>query len=260
MHSHEKLMDSIKAGPSLKPDHMHEKILSTCRKIKLNLPRLKIIKIFQNYMCFNSSLVSFQVDDEEAGVIVEIPGDPLCPVKTLKFYLSRLNPACRALFQRPKEHIYDQDTCWYVNSPVGKNMLATMMSTISKCARLSRIYTNVRIRATTYSPADGKGCIPCTNVAEPLKYPDNQESKSFEKRLEIAPKPIQTNQNSHIIKQLNAPIVQACLSVAVSKSLSTVSNAASPIINRVFPLTIPANLKSELLNGQALSLKKEEVC
>lgn len=193
-------------------------------------------------------------------MIVEIPGDPLCPVKTLKFYLSRLNPACRALFQRPKEHIYDQDTCWYVNSPVGKNMLATMMSTISKCARLSRIYTNVRIRATTYSPADGKGCIPCTNVAEPLKYPDNQEPKNFEKRLEIAPKPVQTTAlNSHIIKQLNAPIVQACLSVAVSKPLSTVSNVVSPIINRVFPLTIPATLKNELLNGQAISLKKEEV-
>lgn len=180
----------------------------------------------------------------------------MCPVKTLKFYLSRLNPACRALFQRPKEHIYDQDTCWYVNSPVGKNMLATMMSTISKCARLSRIYTNVRIRATTYSPADGKGCIPCTNVAEPSKFSDNQEPKNFEKRLDIAPKP---TQNSHIIKQLNAPIVQACLSVAVSKPLSTVSNV-SPIINRVFPLTIPANLKNELLNGQAISIKKEEVC
>lgn len=194
-------------------------------------------------------------------MIVEIPGDPLCPVKTLKFYLGRLNPACRALFQRPKEHIYDQDTCWYVNSPVGKNMLATMMSTISKCARLSRIYTNVRIRATTYSPADGKGCIPCTNVAEPSKLPDNShEPKNFTKRLEIAPKPIQTTQNSHIIKQLNAPIVQACLSVAVSKPLSTVSNVVSPIINRVFPLTIPANLKNELLNGQTITIKKEEVC
>lgn len=182
-------------------------------------------------------------------------------MKTLKFYLSRLNPACRALFQRPKEHIYDQDTCWYVNSPVGKNMLATMMSTISKCARLSRIYTNVRIRATTYSPADGKGCIPCTNVAEPSKYPDHQEPKNFErKRIEIAPKPVQTTQNSHIIKQLNAPIVQACLSVAVSKPLSTVSNVVSPIINRVFPLALPDNLKNELLNGQAISIKKEEVC
>ncbi|GFY37553.1 DUF3504 domain-containing protein, partial [Trichonephila inaurata madagascariensis] len=51
------------------------------------------------------------VDDEEAGIILEIPGDPLCPVKTLKFYLGRLTPACRALFQRPKEHIYEQDTC-----------------------------------------------------------------------------------------------------------------------------------------------------
>lgn len=193
-----------------------------------------------------------QADDEEAGVIVEIPGDPLCPVKTLKFYLSRLNPACRALFQRPKEHIYDQDTCWYVNSPVGKNMLATMMSTISKCARLSRIYTNVRIRATTYSPADGKGCIPCTNVAEPSKYPEEPKR--------IAPKPIQPTQNSHIIKQLNAPIVQAaCLSVSVSKPLSTVSNV-SPIINRVFPLALPGNIKNELLNGQDISLKKEEVC
>ncbi|GFY37554.1 TRASH domain-containing protein [Trichonephila inaurata madagascariensis] len=196
-----------------------------------------------------------QVDDEEAGIILEIPGDPLCPVKTLKFYLGRLNPACRALFQRPKEHIYEQDTCWYVNSPVGKNMLATMMSTISKCARLSRIYTNVRIRATTYSPADGKGCIPCTDVAEgPIREQEARDIKLPEKRPpEIAPKPVQVTQNSHIIKQLNAPIVQACLSVAVSNSLSSVTNAGS-FINRVFPIALAGVPKNELMNGQAINI------
>ncbi|GFX69719.1 mariner Mos1 transposase [Trichonephila clavipes] len=197
----------------------------------------------------------YQVDDEEAGIILEIPGDPLCPVKTLKFYLGRLNPACRALFQRPKEHIYEQDTCWYVNSPVGKNMLATMMSTISKCARLSRIYTNVRIRATTYSPADGKGCIPCTDVAEgPIREQEARDIKLPEKRPpEIAPKPVQVTQNSHIIKQLNAPIVQACLSVAVSNSLSSVTNAGS-FINRVFPIALAGVPKNELMNGQAINI------
>ncbi|GFQ69972.1 TRASH domain-containing protein [Trichonephila clavata] len=197
----------------------------------------------------------YQVDDEEAGIILEIPGDPLCPVKTLKFYLGRLNPACRALFQRPKEHIYEQDTCWYVNSPVGKNMLATMMSTISKCARLSRIYTNVRIRATTYSPADGKGCIPCTDVAEgPIREQEARDIKLPEKRPpEIAPKPVQVTQNSHIIKQLNAPIVQACLSVAVSNSLSSVTNAGS-FINRVFPIALAGVPKNELMNGQAVNI------
>ncbi|GIY16359.1 TRASH domain-containing protein [Caerostris darwini] len=203
----------------------------------------------------------YQVDDEEAGIILEIPGDPLCPVKTLKFYLGRLNPACRALFQRPKEHIYEQDTCWYVNSPVGKNMLATMMSTISKCARLSRIYTNVRIRATTYSPADGKGCIPCTDVPElPVREQDiRQEAKPPEKRPpEIAPKPVQVMQNSHIIKQLNAPIVQACLSVAVSNTLSPVTNAGS-FINRVFPIALTSVPKQELLNGQAINIAKPMV-
>ncbi|KAG8185761.1 hypothetical protein JTE90_000744 [Oedothorax gibbosus] len=197
----------------------------------------------------------YQGDDEEAGIILEIPGDPLCPVKTLKMYLSRLNPACRALFQRPKEHIYEQDSCWYVNSPVGKNMLATMMSTISKCARLSRIYTNVRIRATTYSPADGAGCAPaCLDGAEKGNgEPPRETVKPLpdapKKQVEIAPKPLQVTQNSHLIRQLNAPIVQACLSVAVSNSLSPVTSASS-FINRVFPIALTNVKKPELLNGQ----------
>ncbi|XP_067141093.1 uncharacterized protein [Centruroides vittatus] len=104
----------------------------------------------------------YQTDDEEGGnIILENPGDLLCPVKNFRMYLARLNPACDALFQRPKDRISKQDLCWYVNSPVGKNMLATMMSTISKCAGLSRVYTNIRIRATMYSEAQENGCISC---------------------------------------------------------------------------------------------------
>ncbi|XP_054707023.1 uncharacterized protein LOC129216831 [Uloborus diversus] len=199
----------------------------------------------------------YQVDDEEAGIIVEIPGDPLCPVKTLKMYLGRLNPACRALFQRPKEHVYEQDTCWYVNSPVGKNMLATMMSTISKCARLSRIYTNVRIRATTYSPADGKGCIPCTDTVPPAEQMETTESKPREpvqNQSEKKPEKPAPPQNSHIIKQLNAPIVQACLSVAVPNS----TNPSNSVIGRVFPVSLSGMQKTELLNGQTLTIKPQE--
>nr|XP_042898201.1 uncharacterized protein LOC107438031 [Parasteatoda tepidariorum] len=136
-------------------------------------------------------------------------------------------------------------------------MLATMMSTISKCARLSRVYTNVRIRATTYSPADGKGCIPCTDMAEQPNERNNGEVVENNK-IEIIPKSLP--QNSHIIKQLNAPIVQAAslLSVAVSKPLSTVTNATAPsgsLINRVFPIALTNAQKNEILNGQLVNNK-----
>lgn len=73
-----------------------------------------------------------------------------------------------------------------------------MMSTISKCARLSRIYTNVRIRATTYSPADGTtGCASACmdpastdNAAVELKV-KREKPEMPKKQVEIAPKPPQ---------------------------------------------------------------------
>ena len=66
----------------------------------------------------------------------------------LKIYLSKLNPACDALFQYPKRNWQPGDTVWFENRPLGVNKLANMMKDISKEAKLSRIYTNHCVRST----------------------------------------------------------------------------------------------------------------
>ena len=66
---------------------------------------------------------------------------------SLKMYVSRLNPSCKAFFQRPKPNITAEDKVWYENKPIGVHKLADMMKEISIGADLSRTYTNHSVRA-----------------------------------------------------------------------------------------------------------------
>ena len=75
------------------------------------------------------------------------PEDPLCPVKSFDLYLSKLHPKCEAFFQRPNAN-YARNNVWYVNSPVGKNMINEFMKTISVKGKMSQVYTNHCLRAT----------------------------------------------------------------------------------------------------------------
>ena len=78
-------------------------------------------------------------------------GDINCPLTSLKFYLTKLNEKCEALFQRAKDVKWENSPTWYVNSPLGVNPLGSMMPAISKDAQLSMIYTNHCICATKVS-------------------------------------------------------------------------------------------------------------
>lgn len=72
--------------------------------------------------------------------------------RAMKLYLAKLNPKCEALFQMPRrdwKKINFNDDCWYENRPLGVNSLGSMMTTISKEANLSTVYTNHCVRATT---------------------------------------------------------------------------------------------------------------
>ena len=80
-------------------------------------------------------------------VMYEQAGDPKCPVKALQMCLSKLHPDCEAFFQRPKSK-YSRDGIWYDNVPVGKNLLSSKMSRISREAGCSEVYTNHCLRAT----------------------------------------------------------------------------------------------------------------
>ena len=78
------------------------------------------------------------------AIIAEQEGDVRCPVNSFKHYLENLNDKCEAFFQHP-----DKYNKIYENRPIGKNTLGEMMKTISKNAKLSKIYTNHCIRKTT---------------------------------------------------------------------------------------------------------------
>ena len=98
-----------------------------------------------------------QPDDSPGeGRMYERPNSPYCPVKTFELYLSKLNPSLSCLWQRPKvrESFSESDEVWYCNVPLGKNTIATLMSSISKEIQLSYQYTNHCIRATGVSLLD----------------------------------------------------------------------------------------------------------
>ena len=76
----------------------------------------------------------------------------LDPAKNLltvyRFYLSKLNPDCDRLFQRPKAKNWTQIGFWFDKVAMGKNTLGSMFSSISKAAGTSVVYTNHSGRAT----------------------------------------------------------------------------------------------------------------
>jgi hypothetical protein len=52
------------------------------------------------------------------------PGNPNCPVASFESYISKLNPKCEAIWQRPKDFVYEGDN-------VGKHLLGLMMTNIT---------------------------------------------------------------------------------------------------------------------------------
>ena len=68
--------------------------------------------------------------------------------------MTKLNPLNEWLWQRPKKTVSPFDTVWYENQVLGHNTLGDMMATISRDAKLSRIYTNHCIKVTPPSLLD----------------------------------------------------------------------------------------------------------
>ena len=91
---------------------------------------------------------------EESGSMYETGGQ-FCPVASFEKYLQHSNPNNEFLFLRPKKEINNE--IWYDNMVVGERMLANKMKEISTEAKLSHIYTNHSIRATSITLLDKAG-------------------------------------------------------------------------------------------------------
>lgn len=91
------------------------------------------------------------------GRMYDHPGSMRCPVLSFKRYISKLHPDLDALWQRPVNSYLASDQTWYCKMVLGVNPLSSMMSTISKRADLSTIYTNHSIRTTSVTIMDEAG-------------------------------------------------------------------------------------------------------
>lgn len=74
--------------------------------------------------------------------------DSNCPVSTVKYYLSKLNPDNKFLWQRPKKKYLESSPIWYDNQKIGVNSVSKFMKTLSALSKLSKVYTNHSPRAT----------------------------------------------------------------------------------------------------------------
>ena len=92
-------------------------------------------------------------EDRSQGKIFVISGSPRCPVKTIKSFLSPLNPDNDAPFQRPKSLSAtfnpNETIVWYEKCVLGHNSLDNTLRNMSKRAGNCPYYTNHLFRATT---------------------------------------------------------------------------------------------------------------
>ena len=74
-------------------------------------------------------------------------------VAAIKLYMSKLNPDSDHIFQRASVSagctITHPDAVRYIRSPISHNLLSSMMKCLSLQAKLSKVYTNHCLRATT---------------------------------------------------------------------------------------------------------------
>ena len=97
-------------------------------------------------------------DTVDQARIYEIPGSSMCPVLSFEKYISKICPENEDLWQRPVNNFTDQVDNWYVqNAPLGKNHLSSMMTKISKLAKLNTNYTNHSVRTTCITLLDDAG-------------------------------------------------------------------------------------------------------
>ena len=102
-------------------------------------------------------------EDESDAKIFSVPASVKCPVKTIKNYLSHLNPASDGLFQRPRDSESSKfnpadEKIWYCNAPLGSTTLDNMMKQMSKRAGIKPHLTNHCLRATSVTVLSDHNC------------------------------------------------------------------------------------------------------
>ena len=100
-------------------------------------------------------------EDESDAKIFAVQESATCPVKTIKNYLSHLNPKLDCLFQRPREARSfkpGEDKVWYCNSPLGVKILDSMLKLMSSRSGIQPHLTNHCLRATSVTVLSDNNC------------------------------------------------------------------------------------------------------
>ena len=87
------------------------------------------------------------------GVMYAQPGWEKCALSRVSNYISKMNPKCR-LWQRLLDNFYEDTDVWYYNAPIGGNKLGHIMGEILRQTKVSTIYTNHCLRATSIVALD----------------------------------------------------------------------------------------------------------
>ena len=102
-------------------------------------------------------------EDESHAKNFSVLGSEKCPAKTLKNYLSHLNPMSNALFQRPRDAQSKKfnpadDKIWFCSIPLGITTLDNVMKEMSKRASIEPHLTNHCLRATSVTVLSDHNC------------------------------------------------------------------------------------------------------
>jgi len=84
-------------------------------------------------------------------------GNDRCPVTSFLMYVTKLNPACDAFWQRPLDNAGADDWVWYANVPLGVHKLGEMLASMSIKYNLSQRYTNHSLRVTSCQALEDAG-------------------------------------------------------------------------------------------------------
>ena len=113
-------------------------------------------------LSFNEKIKNHQVMDEPHAKprMYDETGTDTCPLKSLKLYISKLNPNFGNLYaQQVTAKSFDPlvSTTWYTCKVLGVNSISKFKKNISKRLDLSAIYTNHSIRATLVTLLSANG-------------------------------------------------------------------------------------------------------
>ena len=128
-------------------------------------------------------------EDESDAKIFSVPGFERCQVKTLKNYLSHLNPTLDALFQRPrdgqgKKFNPADDKIWFCSTPLGTTTLDNMMKEMSKRAGIEPHLTNHCLRAISVTVLSDHNCE-TRHIKSITGHKSDQAVESYNERSSI---------------------------------------------------------------------------